>query len=87
MRLKTGEGEYDHVLPAALGGEATAENAKLLCRVCHRAKTDDDIGRIRKADRQRDTHTGAKQSARPMPGSRRSGLRKRMDGTVERRGK
>jgi 5-methylcytosine-specific restriction protein A len=65
MRLKTGEGEYDHVLPAALGGEATQENAKLLCRVCHRTKTDDDIRRIRKSDRQRDRHSGA------MPKSKR----------------
>lgn len=58
-RLKTGEGEVDHILPDALGGEPTIENAKLLCRVCHAPKTADDIRRIRKADRMRDKHTGA----------------------------
>ncbi len=84
-RLKVGEGEYDHVLPDELGGEPTLENCKLLCVVCHKAKTADDIRRIRKADRQRDRHTGAfKPSSRPLPGSRASGVRKRMDGSVER---
>lgn len=58
-KLKTGEGEIDHVLPCALGGEATLDNARLLCRICHREKTDEDIDHIRKADRQRDKHIGA----------------------------
>jgi 5-methylcytosine-specific restriction endonuclease McrA len=58
-RLKVGEAEVDHILPDALGGEPVLSNAKVLCRVCHGAKTADDIGRIRKADRQRDRHTGA----------------------------
>jgi hypothetical protein len=31
----------------------------LLCRPCHVSKTAEDIRRIRKADRQRDKHTGA----------------------------
>ena len=58
-KLKVGEAEVDHILPDALGGEPILSNARVLCRVCHRAKTDQDIGRIRKADRQRDRHTGA----------------------------
>lgn len=57
--LKVGEGEVDHILPVALGGEPSAQNARLLCRPCHAGKTADDIRRIRKADRQRDRHTGA----------------------------
>ena len=57
--LKTGEGEVDHVLPCELGGEATVANGRLLCRVCHKEKTADDVRRIRKSDRQRDRHTGA----------------------------
>lgn len=85
-KLKVGEAEIDHILPDALGGAPILSNARVLCRVCHRAKTDQDIGRIRKADRQRDRHTGALRKAyRPIPGSKASGLRKRMDGTVERR--
>jgi len=58
-RLKVGEAEVDHILPDALGGEPVLSNAKVLCKVCHRGKTDEDIGRIRKADRQRDRHSGA----------------------------
>lgn len=57
--LKTGEGEVDHILPCALGGEATVANGRLLCRVCHVEKTADDIRRVRKSDRQRDKSTGA----------------------------
>lgn len=63
-RLKVGEAEVDHVLPDALGGEPVLSNARVLCRVCHAGKTADDIGRIRKADRQRDKNTGA---LRPRP--------------------
>lgn len=58
-KLKVGEAEVDHILPDALGGEPVLSNARVLCRVCHKAKSSDDIGRIRKADRQRDKHTGA----------------------------
>lgn len=57
--LKTGEGEVDHILPCALGGEPTIANGRLLCRVCHAEKTADDIRRIRKSDRQRDKASGA----------------------------
>lgn len=68
-RLKTGEAEYDHILPNELGGEPTLDNCAVLCRVCHKAKTGDDIRRIRKADRMRDRDTGAMpKSARPMQG-------------------
>lgn len=58
-KLKVGEAEVDHVLPDALGGEPVLGNAEVLCRVCHAEKTAGDISRIRKADRQRDRHSGA----------------------------
>lgn len=58
-KLKVGEAEVDHVLPDALGGEPVLSNAEVLCSHCHKAKTGDDVRRIRKADRQRDRHTGA----------------------------
>jgi len=38
-----------------------------------------------KADRVLKKNFGLKPKGRPMPGSKASGLRKRMDGTVERR--
>ena len=57
--LKVGEAEVDHILPDILGGEPTLSNAQVLCRPCHAEKSATDIRRTRKADRQRDRHTGA----------------------------
>jgi 5-methylcytosine-specific restriction protein A len=52
---------YDHILPDALGGKADLANCALLCEPCHRDKTaHEDIPRIRKADRQRKAHVGAR---------------------------
>jgi 5-methylcytosine-specific restriction enzyme A len=58
-RLKPGEAQFDHILPAELGGEPALTNCQVLCHPCHKAKTADDIRRIRKGDRQRDRETGA----------------------------
>lgn len=57
--LKPGEGEVDHILPCALGGEPTVANGRLICRVCHVEKSATDIRSIRKADRVRDKSTRA----------------------------
>lgn len=67
--LKPGEGEVDHVLPCALGGEPTIANGRLICRVCHAEKTADDIRRIRKADRSRDKATRAIRPAGKLRGA------------------
>ena len=82
--LKTGEGEADHILPVEMGGESTLANCQIICRVCHKAKTKRDIQRIRKSDRQRDKFTSAFQQARrnPMPGSRRSRWKRKLNGEV-----
>lgn len=56
--LKVSEGEVDHILPCALGGQPTIANGRLLCRVCHREKTAGDVRQIRKSDRQRDRNSG-----------------------------
>ncbi|KRE07420.1 hypothetical protein ASE63_22230 [Bosea sp. Root381] len=83
--------EVDHTTPEALVMDKTkpltADDGKLLGKdCCHTPKTVDDIRRIRKADRQRDRHTGAiVKTARPLPGSKASGWRHRMNGTWERR--
>jgi 5-methylcytosine-specific restriction enzyme A len=59
VRLSVGKFRYDHRLPDALGGEPTLENCVVQCDACDKPKTADDVRRIRKADRQRDRHTGA----------------------------
>ncbi|MGQ5718503.1 HNH endonuclease [Pseudochrobactrum asaccharolyticum] len=69
--LKIGEGEVDHILPCALGGEATVANGRLLCRVCHVEKTAGDIKAIRKSDRQRDKASGAVRPKSALAGQRR----------------
>lgn len=69
--LKTGEGEVDHILPCALGGEATVANGRLLCRVCHVEKTSGDIKAIRKSDRQRDKASGAMRPKSALAGRKR----------------
>lgn len=84
-KLKVGEAEYDHVLPCELGGDNGLENCEVICVPCHKEKTADDVKRIRKSDRQRDSLSGAKKpKGRPIPGSKRSGIRKRFNGDVER---
>ena len=55
-----GGAEYDHVLPAALGGEPSLANCRAICQPCHKLKTTDDVRTIRKADRMRDKASGAK---------------------------
>ncbi len=69
--LKTGEGEVDHILPCALGGEAIVANGRLLCRVCHVEKTAGDIKAIRKSDRQRDKASGAVRPKSALAGQKR----------------
>lgn len=59
--LRPGKFHYDHILPDALGGKPTLANCQVLCVGCHKAKTaKEDVPRIRKADRQRKAHIGAK---------------------------
>lgn len=65
--LKPREGEVDHILPDVLGGEPTLVNAQVLCRICHSAKTADDVRRTRKADRARDKASGALRSKAKIP--------------------
>lgn len=78
--------DLDHVLPLALGGADEASNLVPVHVDCHRGKggkTASDIGRIRKADRCAKKHVLKKKSR--MAGSRDSGWKRKMDGTVERR--
>lgn len=73
--------EAEHPVPFALGGRDVWPAHWR----CHKTKTATDASEIAKGKRMRDRNLGIKRSARPMPGSRASGLRKRMDGSVERR--
>lgn len=43
--------EVDHVRADGLLGSNLLDNARILCRICHLAKTKDDVARIAKAKR------------------------------------
>jgi 5-methylcytosine-specific restriction protein A len=77
---------YEHVMSAGLGGEPTLDNAKVHCKTCADIKTEtEDKPRMAKADPVLKAHRGLKKKGRPMPGSRASGIKRKMDGTVVRR--
>ena len=80
------EWDIDHIIPLEISGDDDDDNLRPVHRKCHRLKTKRDRKDIAKSQRVYAKHTGAKAKTRnPLPGSRGSGLRKRMDGTVERR--
>ena len=76
---------YDHIVPDALGGEPTLDNCMVLDPRCHRMKTSKlDVPAIAKGKRIEKKRAGVS-SSRPMPGSKRSGWKRKMDGTTVRR--
>ena len=79
--------DIDHILPVALGGTNDSKNLQILCKPCHRSKTSQsDIPSIAKTKRLKARHLGARSpSTRPIPGSRRSPWKRKLDGSVVRR--
>lgn len=60
-RLSVGKFDYDHRLPAALGGGSDLDNCVVACRACHGTKTaTEDVPRIAKTKRQHAAFIGAK---------------------------
>ena len=85
--IRSGHGpEYDHIVEAWLGGSADLENCAVLCAHCHSKKTaTQSIPRIAKTKRVLAKRIKADRPKRPMPGTKASGLRKHMDGSVSKR--
>lgn len=77
--------EYDHTTALINGGEHREANIRLVCAPCHKAKTRRDVAEKAKTAAVRSKHLGIRKAKRPFPGSRSSGWKKRIDGTVERR--
>ena len=78
--------EYDHDLPADLGGDGSLGNCRVLRRCCHRAKTDADIRMIAKARRGEKKRAGLE--ARPkarLPGGKASPMKRKVGGGWVRR--
>ena len=86
--INLGNFHYDHIDPDYFSKDGSGElsNCQVLCKLCHRDKTKRDVKLIAKSKRIQDKRIKArKPKGRPMPGTKRSGWRKRMDGTVEKR--
>jgi hypothetical protein len=85
QRLEIKGWDAEHPQALELLGPDDIEALMPICKPCHKVKTADDIGKVAKARSARDKHIGAKRPRNPLPGSKASPWRKRMDGTVERR--
>lgn len=86
LMIRPGESwEVEHILPVGLGGDNTEENLRPAHSKCHKPKTAQDVVKMRKADRVRAKHFGAKKKTGSIPGSKQSGWKRKMDGTVVRR--
>lgn len=77
----------EHDDPLWLNGTNAENNRKPAHARCARQKTAKESGERSKIQSVAEKHFGAKNrpKSRPLPGTRASGLRKRMDGRVERR--
>ena len=83
--------DYDHVLECwemedvehGLRAPLTASDGKLLGRCCHAPKTAQKAGERAHCTRIVEKAARCKPKSRPMPGSKASGFKKKMDGTVE----
>ena len=76
----------DHVIPRAITGKDTLEQYKPAHDDCHGIKAKQDRKDIAKCDRNRVNNLGVPKTpkGRPLPGTKASGVRKRMSGAVER---
>lgn len=85
-RIRAGEAwDCDHIVALANGGLHRESNLAPALKAPHREKTKADVAEKSRVYRVRAKHLGLAPKSRPMPGSKASGLRKRMNGTVERR--
>lgn len=76
----------DHRIAIINGGANRESNLGPIHEACDKTKTASDVAEKSRVARKRMKFLGiAPKKGRPMPGSKASGLRRRMDGTVERR--
>lgn len=83
-------GEYwqqDHVISLVNGGENRECNLAPACRNCCYKKTAEDVAEKSKVRQKRSKHLGITKSSNPMPGSKDSGWKKKMNGETVRRDK
>ncbi|MDR7039975.1 hypothetical protein J2X36_004753 [Methylobacterium sp. BE186] len=72
----------EHIRALELGGADELDNMGPAHEACGREKTRDDHARAAQAKRQKLRHIGATASERPLPGSKASSLKRKINGTV-----
>lgn len=77
--------EIEHIVALCNGGENRESNLAPALKDKHKEKTANDVAEKSRVSRKRSKHLGAKRKSRPMPGSRVSGWKKHLDGTVSER--
>lgn len=78
--------DLEHVIALILGGENRESNLRPALKDKHKAKTKVDVAAKAKSNTVRQKHLGIKKrKGPPMPGSRDSKWKRKMDGTIERR--
>jgi 5-methylcytosine-specific restriction enzyme A len=77
--------QYDHIVPLIAGGANAESNLQLLCSECHKQKTGQDVAEKSVIYKKKIKRLGLKKKRSTMPGSRDSGWKKKMDGTVVKR--
>lgn len=78
--------ELDHKVALINGGANDEDNLVPVLRDAHRVKTAEDVRLKAKADRVRKKHLGIKTSKAVIPGSKSSQWKRKVDGTIVRRG-
>lgn len=82
--LVAGHFEFDHIQALEHDGDNAPDNWRAICTSpCHKQKTKADHQARSKRDRI--AVGGRQRKGAPMPGTRASGWKRNMDGTVERR--
>ena len=74
----------EHLIALANGGENRERNLGVTCGWCKPKKDKRDVAVKAKIARTKKKHLGIKKKSNLIPGSKGSGFRRRMDGTVER---
>lgn len=86
VQLRPGHWECEHVKALINGGEHRESNLAPVAKVAHKAKSAADMAEKSKVYQVRKKHIGVKtRKGPPMPGSKASPYKRKINGTIERR--